>query len=86
MTVLKIRIPDDEMAWLDALAKTHGTTKTQIVLSARRRVFVESFLDKKMILLPEDQCQSLVDLLGSSLTPQEIAGRKRLEKVPDWNL
>lgn len=86
MTVLKIRIPDDERAWLDALARTHGTTKTQIVLSALRRVFVESFLDKKMILLPEDQYQSLVDLLGSSLTPQEIASRKRLEKVPDWSL
>lgn len=86
MAVLKIRIPDDEDAWLDVLSKTQGTTKTQIIRSALRRIFEESFLDKEMILLPEDQYQSLVDLLGSSLTPQETAGRKRLEKVPDWNL
>lgn len=86
MAVLKIRIPDDEMAWLDTVAKTQGTTKTQIVRSALRKVFEENFLDKKTILLPEDQYQALVDLVGSPLTRHEIEGRKRLQKVPDWDL
>lgn len=70
MAVLKIRISDDEAAWLDALAKTQGTTKTQIVRSAMRKVFEENFLDRKTIFLPEDQFQALVDLVGSPLTPQ----------------
>ena len=83
MAVLKIRIPDDEMACLEVLARTQGTTKTQIVLSALRSVFEENFLE---ILLPEDQYQALVELVGSPLTPQEIEGRKKLKKVPDWNL
>lgn len=86
MAVLKIRIPDDEMAWLEVLARTQGTTKTQIVRSALRSVFEENFLEKKTILLPEDQYQALVDLVGSPLTRQELEGRKRLEIVPDWNL
>lgn len=85
MAVLKIRIPDDEMACLEVLARTQGTTKTQIVLSALR-IFEENFLEKKTILLPEDQYQALVELVGSPLTPQEIEGRKKLKKVPDWNL
>lgn len=55
MAVLKIRIPDEEISWLDALAKTQGTTKTRIVRSALRSVFEENFLDKKTILLPENQ-------------------------------
>lgn len=86
MAVLKIRIPDDEMAWLEVLARTQGTTKAQIIRSALRRVFEENFLDKKTILLPEDQYQALVELVGGPLTPQELEGRKRLEKVSDWNL
>lgn len=86
MAELKIRIPDDEMAWLDALAKTQGTTKTQIVRSALRTFFEENFLEKKTIHLPGDKYQALVDLVGSPLTPQETEGRKRFEKVPDWNL
>lgn len=86
MAVLKIRIPDDEMAWPDALAKRQGTTKTQIVRTALRTFFEENFLDRKTILLPEDQYQALVELVGSPLTPQEIEGRKKLKKVPDWNL
>ena len=49
---LKIRIPEDEMAWLDVLAKTQGTTKTRIVRSALRKVFEENFLNKKTIHLP----------------------------------
>lgn len=71
---------------LRGLGRTQGTTKTQIVLSALRSVFEENFLEKKTILLPEDQYQALVDLVCTPLTPQELAGRKRLEKVPDWNL
>lgn len=86
MAVLTIRIPDDEMTWLDTLAKTQGTTKTQIVRSALRPVFEDNFIDKKTILLPDDQYQALVDLVGSPLTLQEIEGRKRLEQVPDWEL
>lgn len=86
MAVLKIRIPDEEMSWLDALARTQGTTKTRIVRSALRSVFEENFFSKETILLPEDQYQALVELVGSPLTPQEIEGRKRREKVPDWDL
>lgn len=71
---------------LRGLGRTQGTTKTQIVLSALRSVFEENFLEKKSILLPEDQYQALVDLVCTPLTPQELGGRKRLEKVPDWNL
>ena len=29
MSVLKIRISDDEAAWLDALARMQGTTKSR---------------------------------------------------------
>lgn len=65
MAVLKIRISDDEMAWLEALSRMERTTKTQIVRSALRRVFEENFLDKKTILLPEDQYQALIDVVGS---------------------
>lgn len=86
MAMLKIRISEDEMAWLDALAKTQGATKTQIVRSALRKVFEQNFLDKKTILLLEDQYEALVDLVGSPFTLQEIEGKKRLEKVPDWDL
>lgn len=39
MSVLKIRISDDEAAWLDALARMQGTTKTQIVRSAPEKSF-----------------------------------------------
>lgn len=67
---------------LRGLGRTQGTTKTQIVLSALRSVFEENFLEKKSILLPEDQYQALVELVGSPLTPQEIEGRKKLKKVP----
>ena len=86
MAELKIQIPEEEMAWLDALARTLGTTKTQIVRSALKKVFEENFLDRKTILLPEDQYQALIDLVGSPLTRQEIEGRKRLQKVPDWDV
>ncbi len=54
---------------LRGLGRTQGTTKTQIVLSALRSVFEENFLEKKSILLPEDQYQALVELVGSPLTP-----------------
>ena len=67
---------------LRGLGRTQGTTKTQIVLSALRSVFEENFLEKKSILLPEDQYQALVELVGSPLTPQEIEGRKKLKKSP----
>lgn len=86
MAVLKIRISDDDMAWLEALSRMERTTKTQIVRSALRRVFEENFLDKKTILLPEDQYQALIDVVGSPLTQQEIEGRERFEKVPEWDL
>ena len=86
MAVLKIRIPDDELACLEVLAERKARAKRQIVLSALRSVFEENFLEKKTILLPEDQYQALVELVGSPLTPQEIEGRKKLKKVPDWNL
>lgn len=86
MAVLTIRIPDDEMSWLDTLAKTLRTTKTQIVRSALRPVFEDNFIDRKTILLPKDQYQALVDLVGSPMTSQETEGRKRLEKVPQWEL
>lgn len=86
MAVLKIRIPDGQMAWLDVLAKRQGTTKTQIVRTALITFFEENFLDRRTILLSKEQYQALVDLVGSPLTPQEIAGRKRLEKVHDWDL
>ena len=69
---------------LRGLGRTQGTTKTQIVLSALRSVFEENFLEKKTILLPEDQYQALVELVGSPLTPQEIEGRKKLKKVPGF--
>ena len=52
---------------LRGLGRTQGTTKTQIVLSALRSVFEENFLEKKTILLPEDQYQALVELVGSPL-------------------
>lgn len=48
--------------------------------------FKANFLDRKTILLQDDRYQALVGLVGSPLTRQEIEGRKRLEKVPDWNL
>lgn len=48
--------------------------------------FKANFLDRKTILLQDDRYQALVGLIGSPLTRQEIEGRKRLEKVPDWNL
>ena len=83
MSVLKIRISDDEAAWLDALARMQGT---QIVRSALRKVFEENFLDNKTILLPKDQYQALVDLVGSPLKSLEMEDRKRLQKVPDWDL
>lgn len=86
MALLTIRIPDNEMAWLDALAKTQGTTKTQIVRSALRSVFKDRFINRKTVLLPKDQFQALVDLAGSPLTLQEVEGRKRLEKAPEWEL
>ena len=86
MSVLKIRISDDEAAWLDALARMQGTTKTQIVRSALRKVFEENFLDNKTILLPKDQYQAIVDLVGSPLKSLEMEDRKRLQKVPDWDL
>jgi len=69
---------------LRGLGRTQGTTKTQIVLSALRSVFEENFLEKKSILLPEDQYQALVELVGSPLTPQEIEGRKKLKNPPHW--
>ena len=62
---------------LRGLGRTQGTTKTQIVLSALRSVFEENFLEKKTILLPEDQYQALVELVGSPLTPQEIEGSSK---------
>lgn len=84
MAVLKIRIPDDEMACLEVLAERKARPKHRSFYP--RSVFEENFLEKKSILLPEDQYQALVELVGSPLTPQEIEGRKKLKKVPDWNL
>lgn len=86
MAVLTIRIPDEEMSWLDVVAKTRGTTKTQIVRSALRPIFEDTFLDRKPIILPPEQYQALKDLVGTPLTQGEIEGRKRLNKIPDWEL
>lgn len=85
MAVLKIRIPDDELACLEVLAERKERPKHRSFYPLRS-VFEENFLEKKTILLPEDQYQALVELVGSPLTPQEIEGRKKLKKVPDWNL
>lgn len=86
MAVLTIRIPDEEMSWLDTLAKTQRTTKTQIVRSALRPIFEDSFIDKKTIVLPHDQYQDLVEMIGAPPTQQEVEGRERLASVPDWEL
>lgn len=86
MAVLTIRIPDEEMTWLDAVAKTQGTTKTQIVRSALRPVFEDNFIDKKQIILPHDQFQALVELSGSPLSTEELEGRRRLKNLPGWDL
>lgn len=46
MAVLTIKIPDLEMAMLDAMVKTQRRTKTEIVRSALRPVFEESTSDR----------------------------------------
>lgn len=86
MAVLTIKIPDVEMSLLDTLAKTQRRTKTEIVRSALRPVFEENFVDKRPIVVAEDEFNAILDMLDQPLSAEEIEGRKRLEAGRMWEL
>lgn len=86
MAVLTIKIPDVEMSLLDQLAKIQRRTKTEIVRSALRPVFDENFIDKRPLIVAEDEFNAILDMLDQPLTAEEIEGRKRLEARRMWEL
>lgn len=86
MAVLTIKIPDLEMAMLDAMVKTQRRTKTKIVRSALRPVFEENFVDKRPLTIAEDEFNAILDMLEQPISAEEIEGRKRLEARRLWEL
>ena len=86
MAKLTIRISDEELSWLNILAKTQGVTKTQIVRAALQRVFEDAFIDRIPIKLPHEPYQALLEFVGKPFSAEEIEGRKRLAKVQNWEL
>lgn len=86
MAVLTIKLPDNEMFWLDMLAKTQRRTKTEIVRSALRSVFEENFIDRQPIIVSEGEFNAIIDMLDQPMSIEEIEGRKRLEAARMWKL
>lgn len=86
MAVLTIKLPDNEMSWLDMLAKTQRRTKTEIVRSALRQVFEENFIDRQPIIVSEGEFNAIIDMLDQPMSIEEIEGRKRLEAARMWKL
>lgn len=86
MAVLTIKIPDLEMAMLDAMVKTQRRTKTEIVRSVLRPVFEENFVDKRPLTIAEDEFNAILDMLEQPISAEEIEGRKRLEARRLWEL
>lgn len=86
MAELTINIPDEEIMYLKSLAKVQNTTETEIIREALKRFFKENFIDNQTIILSKKQYLALAELIDKSLSENEIEGRKRLEKVSDWEL
>lgn len=86
MAVLTNKIPEVEMSLPDTTAKTQRRTKTEIVRSALRPMFEENFVDKRPIIVAEDEFNAILDMLDRPLSPEEIEGCKRLEAGRMWEL
>ena len=86
MAVLTIKLPDNEMSWLDMLAKTQRRTKTEIVRSALRPVFEENFIDRQPIIVSEGEFNAIIDMLDQPMSIEESEGRTRLEAARMWKL
>lgn len=86
MAVLTIEIPDQEMSWLNALAKKQGMTKAELVRFALRSLFEENFIDERPILVSEDAFNTVMDMIDEPLTQEEIEGRRRLAAARMWAL
>ncbi len=86
MAVLTVEIPDEEMSWLESLAKIQKKTKAEIVRSALRRVFDENFIDRRPILVCEEEFDAIVAMIDRPLTQEQIEGRRRPEAHRMWKL
>lgn len=71
---------------MKTIAKIQKTTEEEIICSALKRLLKEQFIDKKTVVLPENQYQALAELIDKPLTTKEIEGRKKLKETPNWDL
>ena len=51
-----------------------------------RPVFEENLVDKRTIVVAEDEFNAILDMLDQPLSAEEIEGRKRLEAGRMWEL
>ena len=87
LNTLTIRISDFDLKLLNLLAEEEQQTKTNIVLSAIRQRFEESWADKNVIRLSENDFNEVLKVFESEMTPEEKIGRENLAKAKiwDWN-
>ena len=82
---ITFRLKEDDELMLNKLAKTLNVTKTDIICSAIRQKYEETFLDKAVLRLSEEDFRAVEDLLNSEVTEEERQGRERLERVAkEW--
>lgn len=66
---------------LDKLAKEFNVTKTELLSALIRQKYEETFLDKAVLRLSEEDFRAVEDLLNSEVTEEERLGRERLQKL-----
>lgn len=77
-TAVTFRLPEDDLRILENLSKALNCTKTELVHRALMEQFEKVFLDRKVLLLNDEDFRAVVESLNSSPSERELKGRKKL--------
>ena len=77
-TAVTFRLPEDDLKILDNLSKALNCTKTELVHRALQEQFERVFLDRKVLLLNDEDFRAVVDSLNAAPSERELKGRKKL--------
>lgn len=77
-TAVTFRLPEDDLKILDNLSKALNCTKTELVHRALQEQYERVFLDRRVLLLNDEDFQAVIESLNTEPNERELKGRKRL--------
>ena len=77
-TAVTFRLPEDDLKILDNLSKALNCTKTELAHPALQEQHERASLDRRVLLLNDEDFQAVIESLNTEPNERELKGRKRL--------